>query len=82
MREYPWRDLKVGAWFEARGQPPKTPDGQWRIQAENIHYYTDICPAAEFGSLLWATAVQRHAQLARELIILGDGAEWILEAGG
>jgi hypothetical protein len=75
--EYPWRDLKVGAWFEARGKPPKTPDGQWCIQAENIHYYADICPAFEFGSLLWATGVQHHAQLARELIILGDGAEWI-----
>lgn len=75
--EYPWRDLKVGAWFEARGKPPKTPDGQWRIQAENIHYYADICPASEFGCLLWATGVQHHAQLARELIILGDGAEWI-----
>jgi hypothetical protein len=75
--DYPWRDLKVGAWFEARGQPPKSPDGQWSIQAQNIHYYTDIGPALEFGSLMWATGVQRHAQLARELIILGDGAEWI-----
>jgi len=75
--EYPWRDLKVGAWFEARGQPPRTPDGQWRIQAENSHYYADICAAAEFGSLMWATGVQHQAQLAQELIILGDGAEWI-----
>ena len=75
--EHPWRDLKVGAWFEARGQPPKMPDDQWRIRAENIHYYADICPASEFGSLFWATGVQQHAQLARELVILGDGAEWI-----
>lgn len=75
--EYPWRDLKVGAWFEARGKPPKQPDGQWRIQAEKIHYYAAVCPAAEFGSLMWATGVHHHAQLARELIILGDGAEWI-----
>jgi hypothetical protein len=75
--DHPWRDLKVGAWFEARGKPPKTPDGEWRIQAENISYFTDICPAAEFGSLLWSTAVQHHAQLAHELVILGDGAEWI-----
>lgn len=75
--ECPWRDLKVGAWFEARGKPPKRPDGEWRIQAENCHYYTDICPAAEFGALMWATGVQHQAQLARELIILGDGAEWI-----
>ena len=75
--EYPWRDLKVGAWFDARGKPPKTPEGQWRIQAENIHYYADICPASEFGSLVWSAGVQQHAQLAAELIMLGDGAEWI-----
>jgi hypothetical protein len=75
--EHPWRDLKVGAWFEARGRPPKSPDGQWRIQAENISYFTDICPASQFGSLMWATGVHHHAQLARELVILGDGADWI-----
>lgn len=77
VEEHPWRDLKVGAWFEACGQPPKTPDGQWRIQAENIHYYADICPASEFGTLMWATGVHHRAQLARELVILGDGADWI-----
>ena len=26
---------------------------------------------------MWARGVQRHAQLAHELVILGDGAEWI-----
>ena len=26
VEEHPWRDLKVGAWFEARGKPPKKPD--------------------------------------------------------
>jgi hypothetical protein len=77
VEEHAWRDLKVGAWFEARGKPPKRPDGQWRIQAENIHYFADICPASEFGSLMWATGVRQHAQLAQELVILGDGAEWI-----
>ena len=75
--EHPWRDLKVGAWFEARGRPPQQPDGQWRIQAENIDYYADICSATEFGHLMWATGVQHQAQLAHELIILGDGADWI-----
>ena len=77
VEEHPWRDLKVGVWFEARGRPPKQPDGQWRIQAENIHDFADICPASEFGSLVWATGVHHHAQLAQELVILGDGAEWI-----
>ena len=31
----------------------------------------------EFDSLFWATGVQRNAHLAHELVILGDGAEWI-----
>lgn len=76
-KEHGWRDLKLGAWFEARGQPPTTPDGEWRIAAEKIDYFADIGPAADFSPLVWATAVQRRAHLARELIILGDGADWI-----
>jgi hypothetical protein len=75
--EHRWRDLKLGAWYEARGKPPTTPDGEWRIVAENISYYADICPAVKFGDLFWSTGVQRDAQLARELVFLGDGAEWI-----
>lgn len=72
-----WRDLKIGSWFEARGKPPTSSDGQWSIQAENIHYYTDICKATEFGTLFWSSGVAHNAHLAQELIILGDGAEWI-----
>jgi len=72
-----WRDLKLGAWFEARGRPPSRPDGQWRIKAEQVTYYTDICTSRAFSDLLWATGVQRNAQLAKELVFLGDGAEWI-----
>jgi hypothetical protein len=75
--DHRWRDLKIGSWFEARGKPPISSDGQWSIQAENIHYYTDICPASDFGSLFWSTGVAHNAQLARELVMLGDGAEWI-----
>jgi Zn finger protein HypA/HybF involved in hydrogenase expression len=75
--EHRWRDLKVGAWFEATGQPPTSPDGEWSIQAKNIHYYTDICPANEFGNLVWSSGVAHDAQLARELVMLGDGADWI-----
>ena len=73
----PWRELKLGAWFQAKGQPPKTPDGEWRIQAENISYYADVCEAQAFGDLLWATGLQRQADLALELIFIGDGAAWI-----
>ena len=75
--DYHWRDLKVGAWFEARGEPPASPNKEWAIRAQNIHYYADLSPAHEFRDLVWATGVHHQAHLAKELIILGDGAEWI-----
>ena len=73
----PWRELKIGAWFQARGEPPKKPDGEWAIKAHDITYYSDILPAEQFGDILWATGVERGADHAPELIILGDGARWI-----
>jgi hypothetical protein len=73
----PWRELKIGAWFEATGKPPSRPDEQWTIQAENISYYADLCEAQTFADLVWATGVQRDAHLACELIFIGDAAEWI-----
>ena len=75
--EHPWRDLKVGAWFTTTIEPPQNPDDDWNIQATDISYYCDIQEAQSFGDLLWATGCQRQAQLADELIFLGDGAEWI-----
>jgi hypothetical protein len=76
-QEHPWRDLKVGAWFTTTVEPPQNPDDDWDIQATDISYYCDIQEAQQFGHLLWATGCQRQAQLADELIFLGDGAEWI-----
>jgi hypothetical protein len=76
-KEHPWRDLKVGAWFTTTLEPPQSPDDDWEIHATDINYYCDICQASRFGELLWATGCQRQAQLAQELIFLGDGAEWI-----
>lgn len=76
-KEHPWRDLKVGAWFTTTVEPPQNPDDDWEIHATDISYYCDICEASQFGELLWATGCQRQAQLAQELIFLGDGAEWI-----
>ena len=77
IRGEPWRDLKVGAWFTTTAKPPQKPDEDWKIEADNITYYCDVMEAKEFGNLLWATGCQRQAQLAEELVFLGDGAERI-----
>jgi len=75
--EQPWREVKIGAWYQARGVPPSKPDDKWTIQAHDIRYYTDICPAQDFGDLFWASGVSCGAENAAELIIIGDGAQWI-----
>jgi hypothetical protein len=75
--EHAWRDLKAGAWFTTTSLPPKTPDEEWEVHATDISYYCDIMEAQQFGDLLWATGCQQRAQLAQELIFLGDGADWI-----
>jgi len=72
-----WRDIKQGVWFTAKGVPPSKPDEAWTIRAENLSYFVDIAPASEFKELFWASAVRHDAQLADELIMLGDGATWI-----
>jgi hypothetical protein len=75
--EHPRRDMKVGTWFTTTAAPPQDPDDEWDIKATEVSYYCDIREAQQFGSLLWATGCQRQAQLAQELVFLGDGAEWI-----
>ena len=77
QKEHPWRDLKVGAWFTTSAEPPKKPDDDWKIRATDISYYCDMQEAQQFGDLVWATGCQRQAELAQELIFLGDGADWI-----
>ena len=78
-QEQPWREVKTGAWYQARGVPPTQPDDEWTIQAHDISYYADICPAEKFGDLFWSSGVARGAEDALELIIVGDGAQWIWE---
>jgi len=72
-----WRDLKMGTWFETDAQPPAQPDAAWDIRAKNMTYYCDIAEAERFGSLLWATGMQRRAPVAKEIVFVADGAEWI-----
>jgi hypothetical protein len=75
--EGPWRDLKIGAWFTTTTKPPQQPDDDWKIKVADISYYCDMMTSKEFSKLIWATGCQQRAQLADELIFLGDGAEWI-----
>jgi hypothetical protein len=75
-----WRELKAGSWYEVEkvrdtsssrvGEPDE-------LRAKHINYYCDIAEAETFGQLLWATGVQRGADLAEEIVFVADGATWI-----
>ena len=67
----------MGTWFRAEGAPPSDPDGDWEVKARDITYYCDIAEAEKFGELVWATGFHREPLRAKELVFLGDGAEWI-----
>ena len=72
-----WRDLKIGAWFQAEAQPPASPDDSWDIRAHDITYYCDLAEAERFGGLVWASGFRREALRASELVFVADGADWI-----
>lgn len=75
-----WRELKVGSWYEVERvrSPSRSGAGQAEeLRAKSISYYCDIAEAQQFEKLVWATGIQRGADLAAELIFLGDGAAWI-----
>lgn len=81
-----WRDMKVLSWFEVEDVPisqqsvrqrKKVEREQLALRAKQMQYFCDITEAEEFGKLVWATGCQIQADLAQELIFLGDGAVWI-----
>jgi hypothetical protein len=68
------REVKLGVLFtqtrlDAQGRPER--------DAGSSSYVASFEPAAHFATLLYAEALRRGAEEARELVVLGDGAPWI-----
>jgi len=81
-----WREVKVGCWYEVEAVPPSQKKahqhkmeaiGKQALRAKDQQYYCDIQKADEFAPLFWATGCQAKADLAEEVVFLGDGAKWI-----
>jgi hypothetical protein len=75
-----WRELKAGSWYEVEQVPRASGQGVGdlnTLRAKNISYYCDIADAQAIEPLLWATGVQRRADLAEEIVFVADGAAWI-----
>lgn len=80
-----WRELKCLAWYEVemikgyeeRRHHAKKIGEQAHLQAKRISYACEMCEAEIFGGLLWATGIQRGADLCKEIVFVCDGAVWI-----
>lgn len=69
------REAKIGCVFTQHHTDPRTGKA-WR-DVDSTSYVAGIEPAAEFGSLLKTEARRRGLGLARTVVVIGDGAEWI-----
>jgi hypothetical protein len=81
-----WRDMKVGCWYQAepvlkmyqsKRQKAKAERDGTVFRTTDHHYFCDICPADQFGKLLWASGCENWADLVPELVFVCDGAVWI-----
>jgi hypothetical protein len=66
-----WHEVKTGVVYEAR----QGADG-WDEGCQS-RYVAASEPAAVFGERLYLTAAQAGAEQAAQVVVLGDGAEWI-----
>ena len=81
-----WRDMKVGCWYQtepvskiqqSKRQREKAQRDGTVFRTKAHQYFCDICPADEFGKLLWARGCKVRADFATELVFVCDDALWI-----
>jgi hypothetical protein len=70
-----WREVKVAALYETKAIPQ--PDGTTDIRAVNISYVVSFENAETFARYVYLEAARRGLHQAGEVIVLGDGAQWI-----
>jgi hypothetical protein len=70
-----WKEAKVAAIYET--ETVRQPDGTAKVRAVDITYVVSFDEAATFAQHVYVEAARRGLHQAEEVIVLGDGAEWI-----
>ena len=70
-----WKEVKVAAIYET--EPVSQPDGTIDIRAMRITYVVSFEEAQTFARYVYLEAARRGLHHAQEVVVLGDGAEWI-----
>jgi hypothetical protein len=76
-QNYVWHEAKVAALYETKEVTTSRKPDEIIIKAKEIEYYADMADAQHFARLVWLKAYERGVSHAEEVILLGDGAQWI-----
>jgi hypothetical protein len=76
-QNYVWHEAKVAALYETKEVATSRESDETIIKAKEIEYYADMADAQHFARLVWLKAYERGVSHAEEVILLGDGAQWI-----
>jgi hypothetical protein len=76
-QNYVWREAKVAALYETKEVTTSRKPDEIMIKAKEIEYYADMADAQHFARLVWLKAYERGVNHAEDVILLGDGAQWI-----
>jgi len=76
-QNYVWHEAKVAALYETEEVTTSRKPDEITIKAKEIEYYADMADAQHFARLVWLKAYERGVSHAEEVILLGDGAQWI-----
>lgn len=70
-----WHDIKTGVVFEGK-RPPRDSERK-TDEMQGARYVAIQETSEEFGRRLYARALASGAEHARQVVVIGDGAEWI-----
>ncbi|MFL7793534.1 MAG: ISKra4 family transposase [Anaerolineae bacterium] len=70
-----WKEVKVAAIYETETVTQE--DGSTVVRAIDITYVVSFEDAPSFARYVYLEAARRGLEQAKEVVVLGDGAEWI-----
>ena len=76
-QNYAWHEAKVAALYETKEVTTSQKPDEITIKAKAIEYCADMAVAQHFARQVWLKAYERGVSHAEEVILLGDGAQWI-----
>jgi hypothetical protein len=76
-REEGWKEQRLGAVYSAEEVTPRTAEDEPVIRANAMSYFTAMGDVEHFGQGLWVEAQRRGLEQAEQVVVIGDGAQWI-----